>query len=293
MKLIEKIITGKWTIHESEQYVIERVKRGLTHDAKEAYCVDMQNVHEWEIAQKKFGESKEEFVCIKPPFPIMWFEYVHFDDTSNEKIAKGFLIHDDSEEANKGKPVEGVDINSMMVSHFIEMDNTVHLMGQSTVRWNPEDYSFDRAHYESPFPEEDQRRLMGRPLRGLLYAICFFHCKNVEIIERSNHPKLVRKFENLHKTKKPSFHVIEVHLSSTRTASDSSSNGNGIPRNAVIIRGHRKRFLREGSKLFGKHTGVWFWKPQVIGVGTPLANDYRVWPPNPKHRPNCIITKGE
>jgi hypothetical protein len=277
LKLIEQIVIGKWRVA-ADGLDKPKIHTFLTRQATAAYCVDIQKVYEWDKATsphqfKKDGGGAEDWPLIRPPFEFMWFEFTHHDATG--KIDQGMLVDSRSES-------DDIEPQSMLVSIFNRAYSETFLMGQSEIWWD-ENYAYKNASMESPFENQDQKDWMASSIRTLLYALTFFHCKNIETVYKENNRKIAAKFQKKYGIQKPAFHTIEVHFATHRTVSTPSGKS-GI-KHAQIIRGHFKRFSPE-AKLMGKHVGVFFWHPHVRGtIGEPTANDYRVW--EPRHRGKC------
>ena len=110
-----------------------------------------------------------------------------------------------------------------------------------------------------------------------LFTISLLHCKNVQLREITPPEKRSRKHRKKHHRDLVRYHVLDIEpmrrlLDRYRTGPRS-----GLRQALHICRGHFKTFGQD-APLLGRHTGTFWWAPQVRGskdVGVVLK-DYRV-----------------
>lgn len=100
-------------------------------------------------------------------------------------------------------------------------------------------------------------------------------CKNIHV-KVQDHPGAVQS-KRVKRGKLPlyQYHTLEVSQSSTAHHSDSSLTANG---DVALhwVRGHFKRYTAD-NKLFGKHTGLYWWQPHVAGTAERVVEkDYEI-----------------
>ena len=100
-------------------------------------------------------------------------------------------------------------------------------------------------------------------------AICviaqkILQCKNIST-EKNYPPEALNK-KRIKQGKQPLFtyHTLVVNPMSEKTRSDGPHETTGIKQRLHFCRGHFKEYT-EQNKLFGKHTGLYWWQPMVRG----------------------------
>jgi hypothetical protein len=99
----------------------------------------------------------------------------------------------------------------------------------------------------------------------ILVSISFMHCKNVGLRDCTPPEKLSLAHQKKHGQKLLRYHVLEIEP--LRKLLDQYRTGaRGDLRHALhICRGHFKTFT-EDAPLLGRHTGTYWWAPQVRGA---------------------------
>ena len=104
-------------------------------------------------------------------------------------------------------------------------------------------------------------------IQCLYYIIKFcsiLNCKNIST-EKNYPPKALNK-KRIKQGKQPLFtyHTLVVNPMSEKKRSNSEHEQTGIKQRLHFCRGHFKEYT-EQNKLFGKHTGLYWWQPMVRG----------------------------
>jgi hypothetical protein len=134
-----------------------------------------------------------------------------------------------------------------------------------------------------PIPEDMSKIVMDNIAQLVfpaLLAISFMHCKNVTVQECAPPEKLSLSHQKKYGQPLIHYHVLDIQP--LRKLLDRYRSGSVADlRHALhICRGHFKTFT-EDAPLLGRHTGTYWWAPQVRGakeVGV-VAKDYRVKAP--------------
>ena len=119
-----------------------------------------------------------------------------------------------------------------------------------------------------------------------LLALSFMHCKNSSLKTTYPNKKLSKKYRKRFSRELVRYHTLEIDP--IRKLIDRYRNGSQgeLKRALHICRGHFKTFSEE-AKLFGRHTGTYWWAPQIRGeksVGV-VVKDYRVLGKNELGKP--------
>lgn len=113
-----------------------------------------------------------------------------------------------------------------------------------------------------------------------LLAISFMHCKNAEIVEVIPNDKLSKKAKKRTGRDLVRYHTLEIDPIKKIFKKYKHGTINDLKHAFHICRGHFKTFT-EDSPLFGRHTGTFWWTPQVKGRKSEgiIVKDYRVLSP--------------
>jgi hypothetical protein len=273
------VLAGLWFA--ASENAIESVPKSLTLILQQAFAVDAQPVADWLYGAYNCSPEHPDWTedddlpdrqilgdsLLKLPLNPLWIEWRRLDGSE-----MGTLLLE-----NHAKHPHHV---ALVVFLKQKGSDRAELLGDGYMRtdkdFNPEG---------SEVPGE-----CGWTFNEIVEAtVTFFHCKNVRIVARERSPQAVKTLHRKYSISVPTFHVIEIHLSHTRSAGSDRQNKN--PQKFVvaqIVRGHFKRFQGD-SKLFGKRNGIWFWNMLVRGEGVPLKSEYRTWPPDAKHKRKCKL----
>jgi hypothetical protein len=93
-------------------------------------------------------------------------------------------------------------------------------------------------------------------------AICFCHCKNVDILKEPVAPKVKAKRERSYGWTPDAWHTLKIEPIRKQLADAGAHQPAGLKRALHIMRGHFKDY-RDGRGLFGKHHGMWWWDFQL------------------------------
>jgi hypothetical protein len=113
-----------------------------------------------------------------------------------------------------------------------------------------------------------------------LLAISFMHCENVKAQECVPPEKLSLSHQKKYGEPLVRYHVLDIQPLRKVLDQYRSGSRNDLRHALHICRGHFKTFT-EDAPLLGRHTGTFWWTPQVRGakeVGV-VAKDYRVKAP--------------
>jgi hypothetical protein len=292
MRTLERLARGEVIFSEHEDPQRIAILQSL---AQKAFCVDAQNVHEWDllITPEKWGP--ERYPLIVPPFHEMWFEWT-VKGPDGESFNMAALVIDESQKVFVDP------VNSMMMDFFMEpFERGIPpvYIGRIRAPWH-DDFSWNLLGTSVMYTPEisdpsnasrEWQRTMTRASRVIIGAICFFHCKNVTVHELKTSRQQRRNAQRHQEQPQPSFHVIDVHRNMDRTIiKRDGSGGAPVARAATIVRGGFHVYTEDG-KLFGKHVGMWKWEPFARGDGPVKMNEYRVHAPSKDHAPRCIVRK--
>lgn len=236
-----------------------------------AVPVDICNVATWlETTYPTGTQLSDHRFILDPPFDAFWMEY---DD---HRQRTGFVF-EASEFAQ----------NRTMLAYGFK-DSPPSKLGAMLIG-APENGSTPVCRYvlcdesEQPPSPADYERLV-HALIPCLFAITFFHCRNVQI---QTAPLLMsrperRRLERAGVVAPPSVRRILIHAGKTLLYDIPSAAPNGSGRRAHIVRGHFKHYGDKfgTSKLFGQIEGTYFWAPHIAGVGAPTNKaEYKVMEP--------------
>jgi hypothetical protein len=275
MKLLEKIARG-WSNYDCAFPAVNRVKREIENGVTRSFAVDCTNIWKW--CQKLEAKTKhlaEMIPLCRLPFAEMWMEYeghygilfgcLAIEDANNQRIIFNIFASEEKNATLMGLGELGYDDNSGPTKFGISV---------------PPGMEKDKENYS----------LMVRSVCfPFLYAVSFFHCKNIQTTPITRPRKLQHAIDKRSNFHVPTFHIIEVHKYMERNEIEYEENKNpSSAHRAHIVRGHFKRYTEE-APLMGKHSGVYFWQQHVAGAGPVGINEYRVHPPTGRHTKKCII----
>lgn len=120
---------------------------------------------------------------------------------------------------------------------------------------------------------------------SLYFAICLLHTKNIVVKDEEAPQKKQKRHATINRTPQTQFKVLDIaplkqEVRRTTTADPTLSE---IKKALHLCRGHYRRYTEE-SKLFGKHTGI-FWIPAHVRGSKDageIKKDYRVLSPKEK-----------
>lgn len=235
----------------------------------DAVPVDIENVAQWLDATYPDGTRLEDHrFILNAPFDWFWMEY------SRGVQRYGFMFRAPDAEDTNHLLAFGFHNNpaKQMGALLIQIDND----GGSPVC----QYVLDSV---KEVPEEGEPEAAMHALIPCLFAITFFHCRNVTIQES---PLLLsradrRRLERAGVVAPPTVRRILVHAGK-RLLYEIPGNSDGGRRRSHVVRGHFKHFGDKfgTSRLFGRIDGTYFWSPHMAGVGAPANRaEYKVLEP--------------
>lgn len=141
---------------------------------------------------------------------------------------------------------------------------------------------YDIGHFLSSFPFDDDSENfnfdhMKLAATCIIYLLSVLSCKNV-VTKEILPPEKVNK-KRLKNGKLPlySYHVLNVDLSHGRKKIIGGSEKSDSHQRIHFQRGHFKQYA-EQNKLFGKHTGLYWWQPHLRGTNKDgfVDKDYNI-----------------
>jgi hypothetical protein len=126
---------------------------------------------------------------------------------------------------------------------------------------------------------ELSKHLVSLLCMPLALAICFMHCRNVELVSRDPDEKLSRQHRRKHGRPLLRYHILGIEPVRRVLADEGDAEEVGLRRALHICRGHFKDYRQRG--LFGKHRGIYWWSDFVRGDVTTglVVKDYAVGSP--------------
>jgi hypothetical protein len=106
---------------------------------------------------------------------------------------------------------------------------------------------------------------MGTLFDPAFLAISFLHCKNVTVARQVPPAKLSRAHQKRHHRPLIQYHTLEITPMKKVLERAGASNGAGLKMALHICRGNFKTFTPE-RRLFGRHTGTYWWDSHVRGA---------------------------
>ena len=127
-------------------------------------------------------------------------------------------------------------------------------------------WASNMPEFEPAIPEALQQEWKERlvpMLFPVLMTISFMHASNVSIEEVEPSEKLSKKYQK--RTGRPltRYHVLNIDPMRRELEANGAARGQ-LRKSLHIARGHFKVFT-EDAPLFGRHTGTYWWAPQVRG----------------------------
>lgn len=160
-------------------------------------------------------------------------------------------------------------VQSPMVEFMVAPDGSL-----LEARWNMNERRGD--------PVETIRVIFMECWPTFLLAISLMHCKNVTVDPGpARSPKMVKAWTKRHGRPPLRFHTLTIEpMRRVLRESGAESRGTGLRHAMHIARGHFKDY-RDGSGLFGKRHGLYWWDAHVRGSRDEgvVTKDYRVAKP--------------
>jgi len=113
----------------------------------------------------------------------------------------------------------------------------------------------------------DSKRIMeedGPDITVLNSLLKLLNCKNISTEKYYPSEKLNKSRKMLGKQPLFTYHTLVVNPMSEKKRSNAEHEPTGIKQRLHFCRGHFKEYT-EQNKLFGKHTGLYWWQPMVRG----------------------------
>lgn len=269
----------------------------------QAFIVHCQNIYDWVKTLRWPMRASSLTPNCKMPFRNMYFEFETID--GDDRGIQGSLLSELSPSDEEERDILHRNGFVSLIEHdgFFDWDNGItpfrEVIGlrqdlRTLAIWIclPGEFPAALRIRNFPFSLKQPHCGLDGSQATIFAAISFFHCKNVTIRKVERPAPLQKKFKRRHGIEMPSFHVIEVHKATKHTMSEMQTTREAREARASFVRGHFKDFGETG-KLFGKHMGLWFWNMHVRGDGAPLKSEYRPWPPEGRHRKQCIVQISE
>lgn len=245
-----------------------------------AVKIHVQNVADYLADWQKGGFSyRDDLPNCAPPFEVMWFEY-HFG-------SRTFGVGIQGVENGPGRTFPWTLHWSVVAT---SLDNqTISAVAQSS--WNvTEDGHLDIDHSREIFIEPPWGELFWNDEKDenynaamfvtlalpALMAICFMHCRNVEMIDM-NIAKIGKGSQLQRRRPLAEWKMLKIRAM-TKILDGSGERGDSLATRLHICRGHFKDFTKSG--LFGRHKGVYWWHSHLRGdeaEGT-VHKEYEVTP---------------
>lgn len=282
-----------YELFKAHHFIVPNLSKGDTHAMEHAERFDITNVADyyWTGTEQETWDIRTDFPNTAPPFPLMWMEFKTSPITNSNGQLKPMPLLPPraavllkSAEADEYKLPEAKWVTEIIT--FIESEKQIGGVASIMVKAVLTTDKDGKPVIASwPFPErsplhyfamsdEVGKTLIDQQLRDdvchsfwaitapALLAVCFMHCKNVELVARDPHA------EHKGKRNRHGYHVTYKELEITpmkkilRTQGRSESTG--IQRALHICRGHFKDFSKGGG-LFGKLHGTYWWGDMLRG----------------------------
>jgi hypothetical protein len=236
----------------------------------------------FEGTDQEFWDLREDFPNLAPPFPAFWCEHrlggkIHSKEKGDSNLAAmigsqakvGALI-----QAFDPKDVTGQDIPEgtrwiywceLFIDWGRKGDRPAGPHGSMFFCVDAEGRILDRPSMRS-FAREadaDYMRSLMTWLHPAFLAICFLHCKNVEVVEQTVDKPLAKKWKQKTGKWPCNYKTLVIEpLKAILRKEGGAGNGTGLAKALHICRGHFRDY-REGRGLFGKYKQL-VWTPMTV-----------------------------
>jgi hypothetical protein len=273
MDLLTKLVneTPRWHDITPDEGLNDRAS--ILRNLKAAVPIRIQNVADYlflETDQYDFDLGGD-FPNVAPPWPVFFMSYRMppylrrkggLEPNVGAGREYGYLFVAEQDTATDGwvvktrQFVESVTQGSiwyvskdgqLLSAHRkpLERGSNAHFIFTPIQRWPEGDWvapaQFGASEFFAPF-----------------LAICFCHCKNVDILSEPVPPKVKAKRERTYGWTTDAWHMLKIEPMRKELASEGAEQPGGLKRSLHIMRGHFKDY-REGRGLFGKTHGMWWW----------------------------------
>lgn len=277
--IVEKLNEGRITHKTTAEEFTECVKRSVK--------VNIQNVADYFYGPLDQDFSEKTTPNIMPPWDYFWMEY----NLPTSILNKGYCGHYGGLHS-KSMEADGIFLNSLHSLFNSDFSNV--LVGQSSFkigrdgsmldmygnesekRYNLAVVSLDKNNLVSDDIRKAQSEYLDNVLRPVLLAICFCHCKNVEVVKNPIEPELRKAWAKKGRFPVDKFYTLSISPIKRILSEAMKSNQCGGAKALHICRGHFKDFRNHG--LFGKHKGMFWWDMNLRGsskYGT-IKKDYQI-----------------
>lgn len=264
----------------------------ILESAKAAIPIEISNIDEYfirncidESSRWNFDRIDSSIINIAPPFPNIWFEWCGFRTKRKNSV---LLISSKTENGWKCEAIEIARLSDVAPQLFANYYTSNDLIVTGALRYEVDcnGLKVDGSTYEINDllvgNDYGATFVMGlqhsRALIGI--AITFMHCKNVQLIENKPPEKLQKARIRRKKIPLVTHYTLEISPAKKILSEKGNIEKTGIKQALHICRGHFKDY-RDGSGLFGKYKGLYWWESQVRGSKDEgmIIKDYKVNPP--------------
>ena len=240
--------------------------------------INIDNVIEYYNENIKTRWTEADFSNIRPPFNnfIMKFkmpDYIFVGDIGrmNHPMARSKWFSNWKSKKETMMGIDGWLIKILIVNDINFIDFSVEIfcddngMMQKVFNIDGELTGSKIRIAQKDFDKAEARGMIDcctTILQPQLLALCFLHCKNVDLIEVDPNEKLPSRVKRhwAKKGKPPleKYHVLNINpMASPKIKPKEYKESSGTQRGLTIYRGHFKDYTK-GKGLFGKYKGV-FW----------------------------------
>lgn len=234
----------------------------------------INNVAEYMLSGERHVWPLSLFPNVAPPFEWMWMEFTmpkHIDiGCAGMPVATLFesVKYDDGWSSmsrmfiQQGKHFARTSwLNYMIVTVNGEIE---------VLKWLPDDKRFRE--------DTEVDRYFSAIAGPCLMALSFMHCKNVEVTENVP-PALPMTKKRRQHPPRTKYYTLNIKPMQRILEEEGHAGTTGLKLALHICRGHFKDF-RNGSGLFGKYKGMYWWDSQVRGDTKhgEVVKDYRISP---------------
>lgn len=258
-QVIEDLLKSKKVHDDVKKALIKNIKSSVKFSFSSMGEIQQPFINILGKKQRAFLDDSDSLIF---PFPICWFDYGH---SKIDDIRFGSLVNYNHEKREfelfhfiKEKQIGGWHPVPLMLSIRIGRywdDNPSIGNIIPVLIWQPE------GHFN---PKEDMIQYGGYEVSFLVFALKLLSCKNIST--EKNYPQESLNKKRIKQGKQPLFtyHTLVVNPMSEKKLSDGPHEATGIKQRLHFCRGHFKEYT-DGNKLFGKHTGLYWWQPMVRG----------------------------